>query len=381
MPKVSAVIVAGGTSERMGGLDKLFLPLGGMTVMERSIASIDACPLVSEIVVVTTRQNMERVAQLTSRYDKARQVAEGGRTRFDSVQNGIAACDPHTQFYAIHDAARPFASVQLIGDVIRKAIETGGAAPALPVTDTIKVVGSDNVIQNTPDRNTLYAVATPQVFAAEKYRQAAEGQSDTFDDCQLFEQAGYPVTVVPGETTNIKITNPEDIEIARQIAGVTDMRIGHGYDVHRLAEGSKLVLGGVDIQYEKGLEGHSDADVLVHAVIDALLGAAGMGDIGRQFSDTEERYKDISSLKLLKETVRLLLDNNFVVCNVDATVVCQQPRLASHIDTMRANIASAAGIAPDRVGVKATTEEGLGFTGQQAGIAAYAVVLLRQKLS
>lgn len=381
MPKVSAVIVAGGTSARMGGVDKIFLPLGGKSVIQRSIEVFDACPLINEIVVVATRANMEAVAQLASRYPKVIQVTEGGRTRFDSVQCGIAKCDQFTQYYAIHDAARPFVSNELICEVIRAALQNDGAAPALPVTDTIKVVGEDSVIQGTPNRNELYAVATPQVFEARAYRAAAKGQNDSFDDCQLLERAGYKVVIVPGESTNIKITNPEDIEIARQIAGVTDMRVGQGYDVHRLAEGRKLVLGGVHIKNEMGLDGHSDADVLVHAVIDALLGAASMGDIGGMFPDSDARYKDASSIKLLKEVVERLVQNRFVVCNVDATIICQQPKLAPYIDAMRDNMAKAMGIEPNRIGIKATTEEGLGFTGEGQGIAAQGVALLRQKLN
>lgn len=380
MPRISAVIVAGGTSERMGGADKLFLPLGGMTVLERAIAAFDKNPLITEIVLVTGRGNMERAAQQTSRYAKVRHIVEGGRTRFDSVQNGVARCDPYSQYYAIHDAARPFASQQLIGDVIRTALQTGAAAPALPVTDTIKVVGEDGVIQGTPNRNELYAVATPQVFEAETYRAAAKGQSDAFDDCQLLERAGVPVTIIPGEATNIKITRAEDIETARQIAGVTDMRVGQGYDVHRFAAGRKLILGGVSIKHEAGLDGHSDADVLVHAVIDALLGAAAMGDIGRLFPDSDEKYRGADSLKLLKETVRLLLEEGYVVCSIDATVVCQRPVLAPHIAAMCRNIAKAAGTEENRVSVKATTEEGLGFTGEEKGVAAHAVAMLRQKL-
>lgn len=379
MPKISAVIVAGGTSERMGEMDKLFLPLGGMTVLERSIAAFDRNALITEIVVSTARGNIEKVAQISSRYPKVRHVVEGGRTRYDSVQSGVAHCSKTTQYYAIHDAARPFVSDELISNVIRKAIEKGAAAPALPVTDTIKVV-EDGLIQRTPDRNVLYAVATPQVFEAARYRAAAEGQSDVFDDCQLMERAGYEVSVIEGESTNMKITNPEDIERARQIAGVTDMRVGQGYDVHRLAEGHKLVLGGVQIRHDKGLAGHSDADVLVHAVIDALLGACALGNIGILFPDSDERYAGINSLKLLKEAVRHILDKGFVLCNIDATIICQQPKLAEYFGAMQKNIAQTAGMELDKVSIKATTEEGLGFTGNESGIAAQAVALVRQKL-
>lgn len=380
MPKISAVLVAGGSSERMGGVDKLFLQLGGATVIERSIAAFDHCPLITEIVVVTARHNIERVAQIGSRYPKVANIVEGGRTRFDSVQNGIAHCDRFTQFYAIHDAARPFVSNELILEVIRKALEVNAAAPALPVTDTIKVVGEDGLIQGTPNRNELYAVETPQVFEAVRYREAAAGQNDSFDDCQLLERAGYPVAIVPGEATNIKITNMEDIEQARQIAGVTDMRVGQGYDVHRLAEGRKLILGGVEIKHETGLDGHSDADVLLHAIMDALLGAAALGDIGKLFPASDEQYKDANSIKLLKQVAQRLGEKQFVVCNIDATVVCQQPKLAEHTGAMCGNIAKALGIERDRVSVKATTEEGLGFTGEEKGIAAHAVVVVRQKL-
>ncbi len=376
MPNISAVIVAGGSSSRMGGVDKLFLRIGSRTAIERSVDVFQAHMLVNEIIVVTSEQNLARVRQLCAEYDKVKAVVLGGAHRNASVQAGIAACSPDVQYYAIHDAARPLVSAQLITDVIYAAIEYGAAAPGTPLTDTIKQVDAQNTIVHTPDRSTLFAVTTPQVFEATLYRAAAKGQGEVFDDCQLLENVGRKVKIVPNAAHNIKITAPGDIALARYIAGEQEMRIGHGYDVHRLVAGRRLVLGGVEISHETGLLGHSDADVVTHAIIDAIFGAAGLGDIGKRFPDSDPQYKDASSLELLRDVRQDLLDSGFAVGNIDATIVCQAPKLRPFIDAMCDNIADALGMAKSTVNIKATTEEGLGFTGEQQGIAAHAVVLV-----
>ncbi len=376
MPKICAIVVAGGISGRMGGVDKTFLEIGGQTVLARSVALFERQPEITDIVVVIAAENRVRAGALCAPYHKVRAVTAGGDTRMQSVKNGIAAAPPDTAFFAIHDAARPFAEPPMIARVIAAAVACGGAAPMLPLKDTVKIVDAADSVVQTPDRGALRAVATPQVFDAARYRAACAAQTDALDDCQVFERAGYPVQLVPGQETNIKITTPDDIRLARMIAGEPCMRVGQGYDVHRLVDGRKLILGGVEIPFEKGLLGHSDADVLAHAVSDALLGAAGMGDIGKLFPDTDSRYAGADSIALLVEVAEKLRAAGYGVANIDATVICQRPKLAPHIPDMVRRIAAAAGVAENRVNVKATTEEGLGFTGTGEGIAAQAVAVI-----
>ena len=377
-PKVSAVIVGGGTSSRMDGIDKLFLELDGVTVLERSVAAFETSEYIDEITVVVAREQVSKTERLLARHDKIKGVVEGGDSRSASARNGVLACAADAAFYAIHDAARPFVSGALIERVVSAAVAYGAAVPALPVNDTVKERNEDKFMINTPDRKRLVTVATPQVFAAVMYREAMNtSDGDVYDDSQLVERMGNRVKLVEGERDNIKLTTPFDIRLARQLAGESEIRIGQGYDVHRLTEGRRLVLGGVNIDYERGLLGHSDADVLTHAMMDALLGAASLGDIGLQFPDSDEKYKEISSLELLRRVAALVTEAGYRVGNMDATVVCQRPKLRPYISQMRKNLAGAIGISEHRVSVKATTEEGLGFTGDGGGIAAQAIALLK----
>lgn len=368
---VTAILVAAGASRRMG-FDKLGFHLpDGRTVLETSLATFDRHPAVTQIVLVAGG-NFDVCQALAARCAKPTVVVHGGATRADSVRAGLAEAEG--KLVAIHDAARPFVSGEVITRTLEAAWEFGAAAPAVAVKDTIKIA-SRGVVLNTPDRNTLYAVQTPQCFWRERYLEAldrvqGETASAVTDDCSLFELAGFPVHLVEGEYANTKITTKEDLK------GETSMRIGHGYDVHRLVEGRKLILGGVEIPYEKGLLGHSDADVLLHAISDALLGAAALGDIGKHFPDTDPRYKGADSLELLRQVGVMLREAGYTVGNIDSTILCQAPKLASHIPAMRQNIASALGIDAGAVSVKATTEEKLGFTGSGEGIAAHAVALI-----
>lgn len=372
LPQVTAIIVAAGASRRMG-FDKLSYRLpDGQTVLEKSCAALAAHPAVAQLVLVAgaNRETCERIAQ---RCPKPCVVVAGGETRADSVRHGLEVASG--ELVAIHDAARPFVSQAVITAALQAAAQTGAAAPAVPVKDTIKVADADGRVQNTPDRATLYAVQTPQCFSRKLYLEALERVTGekahlVTDDCSLFELAGMPVTLTQGDYENYKITTKEDLQKEKT------MRIGHGYDVHRLVEGRKLILGGVDIPYEKGLLGHSDADVLLHAIMDAVLGAAALGDIGKHFPDTDPAYKGADSLALTRAVAKLIAEHGYTVGNIDATILCQAPKLAPHIATMRQNIADAFGVSLDAVSVKATTEEHLGFTGEGLGIAAHAVALL-----
>ena len=372
LPSVTAIIVAAGASRRMG-FDKLSYRLpDGRTVLETSCALFAAHPAVDELVLVAGG-NRPQCEAIAAACPKPCTVVQGGATRADSVRSGLAAAKG--QLVAIHDAARPFASAEIITAALQAAAESGAAAPAVPVKDTIKVADQDGKVVATPDRATLYAVQTPQCFDRALYLQALEAVSGekaslVTDDCSLFELAGLPVTLTAGDYANLKITTKEDLQKEKT------MRIGHGYDVHRLVEDRKLILGGVEVPYEKGLLGHSDADVLLHAVMDAVLGAAALGDIGQHFPDTDPAYKGADSLALTREVAKIIVAHGYKVGNIDATILCQRPKLAPHIPAMRQNIADAFGLPLDAVSVKATTEEHLGFTGEGLGIAAHAVALI-----
>ena len=372
LPSVTAIIVAAGASRRMG-FDKLSYRLpDGRTVLETSCALFAAHPAVDELVLVAGG-NRPRCEAIAAACPKPCTVVQGGATRADSVRSGLAAAKG--QLVAIHDAARPFASAEIITAALQAAAESGAAAPAVPVKDTIKIADQDGKVVATPDRAMLYAVQTPQCFDRALYLQALEAVSGekaslVTDDCSLFELASLPVTLTAGDYANLKITTKEDLQKEKT------MRIGHGYDVHRLVEDRKLILGGVEVPYEKGLLGHSDADVLLHAVMDAVLGAAALGDIGQHFPDTDPAYKGADSLALTREVAKIIAAHGYKVGNIDATILCQRPKLAPHIPAMRQNIADAFGLPLDAVSVKATTEEHLGFTGEGLGIAAHAVALI-----
>ena len=382
--KVSAVLVAAGSSTRMG-FDKLSFDLGGETVVQRSIRAFAECPLVDEIVLVAGK-NRAFLEQQAASCPKPVQVVQGGATRAESARNGVQAA--HGDLVAVHDAARPFVSQAVITAALEAAARCGAAAPAVPVKDTVKravrgdgkTVPEHCMVTDTPDRSTLYAVQTPQCFDRAAYLAAlAELDEEkarlVTDDCSLFELTGRPVQLTQGDYANLKITTREDLPRNEQKEG-TDMRIGHGYDVHRLVEGRKLILGGVEVPYEKGLLGHSDADVLAHAVMDAVLGAAALGDIGQHFPDTAKEYEGADSLVLARRVAEIIKEHGYRIGNIDATLLCQKPKLASYIPAMRQKLADAFGMDVDTVSVKATTEEHLGFTGEGLGIAAHAVALL-----
>ncbi len=388
MNTAAAILVCAGASTRMGGgLSKTLLPLLGQPVIVHTLTAFLSAGSISEIILVVRPEDKGEVMLLTGGLDcgqKPVRIVEGGETRQQSVKNGADAVSGKASFLAIHDGARPLITPGQIDGIVRCAAEKGAATMAVRVKDTIKAADGRGQVVSTPDRSALWAIQTPQVFDRTLYQHcAALAKAEYTDDCQLFEQAGYPVTLFEGSYRNLKITTPEDIVMAESLlSGTTaekrgeSMRIGHGYDVHRLVEGRRLILGGVEIPYEKGLLGHSDADVLAHAVSDALLGAAGLGDIGKLFPDTEEAYKDADSLVLLSRVCGAVREKGYSVSNIDATVAAQRPKLSPYIPEMRARIAQAAGLSEERINIKATTEEGLGFTGRGEGISAHAVCLI-----
>ena len=391
-----AVIAAGGMAQRMQGVNKQILKIDGVPVLVRSIRVLAAIPEIREMVVVARPELFEQLEGWKQEYHLPDFcLTAGGDTRQQSVLNGVGCLSEQVEYVVIHDGARPFADRQLIDRCLQSAVEHQAATAAVPVKDTIKQAADDGSIAATPDRSRLYLTQTPQIFHVQLYRRAAEQAQaeglDFTDDCQLMEHLGHRVWLAQGDYRNIKITTPEDIVIAQAIAESMEgeaprmeqekqrmplMRIGHGYDVHRLVEGRKLILGGVEIPWQKGLLGHSDADVLVHAVMDAILGAAALGDIGKHFPDTDLNYAGADSMLLLREVVRLVEEQGYQIGNLDCTVIAQQPKLKDLIPQMQERIAAVCKVQPNQVNVKATTEEKLGFTGTGEGMSAHCVCLL-----
>ncbi len=376
------IVVAAGSSTRMGGRDKLFLPLSGKPVLVYSLTALQCCPEVRQIVVVTRREKIEQVKVLcrTHGLDKVIHVVCGGESRQQSVGAGLS-CLQDCDYVAIHDGARPLLDPRDASRVIADAHAYGAAALGIYTRDTVKIADDTGFILQTPPRRRTVQIQTPQVFQSSLYRrawrEAEQTGADYTDDCQLVEAVGQPVFITQGKASNLKITTPEDLLAARgYLEEAPKMRIGHGYDVHRLTEGRKLILGGVEIPFEKGLLGHSDADVLTHAVMDALLGAAALGDIGQHFPDNDVAYKDADSIQLLEKVTQILHTCGYRIVNIDVTLAAEKPKVGRYLGVMRENIAHACAMTVDAVSVKATTEEGMGFTGAGEGMSATAVCLI-----
>lgn len=383
---VSAIIVCAGDSRRMGGQDKMLLKLANTNVMGMSMLAYEKSKSIKDIIVVT-KENLVSAVKKTAKelgITKLTHITLGGKTRQQSVLNGLKLIDRDTTMIAIHDGARPLVDMGDIERTIKDARVFGGAVLGVPVKDTIKIV-EDGLIADTPYRPKLFATQTPQIFKRRLYFEAVDFATanglDFTDDCQLAESIGAKIHMTIGSYKNIKITTPEDIKFAGVILdGQEDnMRIGKGYDVHKFVKNRKLVIGGVDIPYKKGLEGHSDADVLTHAIMDALLGALALGDIGGNFPDNDDKYKDADSINLLAEVYEKVDARGYKIGNIDSVIVAQSPKLSAYIDSMRRNIAKACKTDINNISIKATTEEGLGFTGEKLGISAHCVCLLKQK--
>ena len=388
---VAAVIVAGGRGRRMGaGINKVFLPLAGREILAHTLSAFERCSDIDSIVVVTGSDDIERVRSIAARegITKLSEVVVGGAKRSDSVYNGLAAVKCETA--AIHDGARCLITPEEISAVIKDAEKYGAAALGVPVKDTLKTTDQSGNISGTIDREKTVLIQTPQVFSADEIRALheqlrADGAAVT-DDCSVFELYGKSVHVTIGSYDNIKLTTPGDIPVGEQILkrrsensgikGGHDVRIGFGYDVHKLTEGRRCVICGVDVPHTKGLLGHSDADVAIHALCDALLGAAALGDIGKLFPDTSDEFKDMDSRIILRRTVAHIKAAGYSVGNVDITVAAQKPKLMPYIEQMRLNIASDLEVPVGLVSIKATTTERLGFEGREEGISAYAVALI-----
>ncbi len=379
---VTAVIVSAGSSSRMQGTDKIFSTIAGVPVIAKTLLAFQNCSEITEIVVVTKPENNQKITEICNEYgiSKLKTICEGGAMRSGSVLNGIK--NARGEFVAISDGARPLVTPELIQKTCNAAFEYGAAAPGVVVADTLKRVNADNIIETTVDRKNIVYIQTPQVFKKKEYQQklidATALDVEFTDDCSVWEYFGGNVKVVEGDKNNIKITYPQDISFCERLILNMQVKIGHGYDVHRFKEGRELWLCCQKIDYQMGLDGHSDADVAVHALADALLGAATLGDIGKHFPDTDPAYKGMSGTKLVTEVYNLV-SKDYVIGNCDITIIAQKPKLAPYIDDMRKSVANVLKTDVTNVSIKATTEEGLGFTGELLGIRAHAVCTLYKK--
>jgi len=382
---VSVIVAAGGRGARFGAAQpKQLLTLAGRSILERSVALFVSHPLVNEIVVALPGELADDPPAYLVDAGKPVTIVRGGERRQDSVANAFRAASRSADVVVIHDAARPFASADLIARTIAAAAETGAALAAVQSRDTVKRTRDHSVVDETLPRESIYLAQTPQAFTPAVLAAALALGGDATDEAALAERAGYTVRIVEGEASNIKITMPDDLILAEAIAAsrsggrpARTGRAGTGYDLHRLVEGRPLILGGVTIPFERGLQGHSDADAVCHAITDAVLGAAGAGDIGRHFSDTDPRWKGASSIDLLRRAAAIVREQGLEVGNVDATVIAERPKLAPYIAAMCANVAEALGIAVDRVSIKGKTNEGVGELGRGEAIAVHAIALVR----
>jgi 2-C-methyl-D-erythritol 4-phosphate cytidylyltransferase/2-C-methyl-D-erythritol 2,4-cyclodiphosphate synthase len=382
---VAAVIVAAGRGTRAGGdLPKQYRALAGEPVIRASLSLFSWHGEIGAVQAVIHRDDVASY-ESAAKGLKLMPAVFGGSTRQASVLAGLEALSANSpDIVLVHDAARPFCSSALVSRAIAACGQTGAAIPGLEVTDTIKRVDGTGIITGTINRVELRSVQTPQAFAypalLDAHRKAAAaGRDDFTDDAALVEWAGLKVAMFAGETSNTKLTTDEDFSRAeaKRLASLADLRIGSGFDVHTFGDGDHIMLGGVRVPHDRGVVGHSDADVVLHAIVDAILGALADGDIGKHFPPNDMRWKGASSDQFLKFAVQRVTERGGRVAHIDVTVVCEAPRVGPHRDTMRARIAEIAGIAVERVGMKATTSEKMGFTGRGEGIAAMATATIR----
>ncbi len=380
MPKTAVLIVAAGKGERAGtSLPKQYESLGGQPMLRRTVAAFAGYP-----VQVVIGPGQEALAAAALQGLALPSPVTGGATRQESVRKGLEALasffgpEGSPDFVLIHDAARPLVSTQVIGAVVT-ALENGadGALPMVAASDTLRRRGADGR-WTLVSRDNLWRAQTPQGFVYDRILKAhrAHAQEQVTDDVALAELAGMTVAMVEGEEKNLKVTRKEDFALAETMLG-GDVRTATGYDVHKFTDGDHIWLCGLKVPHSQGLEGHSDADVGLHAITDALLGCIGEGDIGMHFPPTDERWRGAASWKFLDHAAALVRTRGGIISHVDVTLICERPKVGPHRDAMKAKIAEILKIELSRVSVKATTTEGLGFTGRREGIAAQAIATIK----
>ncbi|MBQ7232225.1 MAG: bifunctional 2-C-methyl-D-erythritol 4-phosphate cytidylyltransferase/2-C-methyl-D-erythritol 2,4-cyclodiphosphate synthase [Bacillales bacterium] len=400
----TVVIPAAGQGKRMKrSVNKQFIEIGGHPVLSWTLRHFEAHTLCQEIIVVVHPNDMEKTKRLVKdyRFQKVTHIVCGGKERQDSIYNGLQYIGK-ARYVMVHDGARPFVQEKILNDLCAAlAYGSKGVIPAVKVKDTIKLVSEAQMVVGTLPREQLAAAQTPQAFCVEllldAYAFAVENQFLGTDDASLIEYFGKEVQYIDGDYDNIKITTEEDLDIAEKILAKSRepdtclnffesknrrdsmFKIGQGFDVHQLAENRPCIIGGVEIPFEKGLLGHSDADVLLHAISDAILGALALGDIGRHFPDTDVTFKDADSKILLQEVWKMAAARGYIINNLDCVVMAERPKMAPYISQITEKIAHLLNCPQDCVNVKATTTEKLGFTGREEGIAAQAIVLLKKQ--
>ncbi len=383
--RTAVVLVAAGRGLRAGaGGPKQYREIGGVPVIYRAMEAFSRHPDVSAVQPVVNPDDSAIFTAAVAGLEHE-PPTEGGATRQASVLAGLEALAGHEpDIVLIHDAARPFVSAGVISRAIEAAGRTGAAIPVVPVTDTIKLTGANGDVAGTPDRASLRIAQTPQSFRfdviLEAHRRAAkDGRSDFTDDAAIAEWAGLTVATFEGDVANMKLTTPEDFvrEEARLAAQLGDIRTGTGYDVHAFGEGDHVMLCGVRVPHSKGFLAHSDGDVGLHALVDAILGALADGDIGSHFPPSDAKWKGASSDQFLKYAIERVTARGGRVANLEVTMICERPKIGPLRDTMRARIAEISGVDVSRIAVKATTSERLGFTGREEGIAATASATIR----
>jgi 2-C-methyl-D-erythritol 4-phosphate cytidylyltransferase/2-C-methyl-D-erythritol 2,4-cyclodiphosphate synthase len=371
----AAIIVAAGRGLRAGGgVPKQWRSLGGRLVVEHALARFAAHPAIDRTLLVVSPQDMGKYPLPDlSKFD----LVAGGATRRASVLAGLQALDGTYDHVLIHDGARPCVSRDIISRVLEALQTHKAAAPALPVVDALWS-GQDGIVNGPVDRSGLYRAQTPQGFDLTAISTAHQTYiGDAADDVEIARAAGLEVAIVDGSEDNLKITTADDFtRAARILRDQMDIRTGNGFDVHRFGEGSQVILCGVAVPHDHGLQGHSDADVGMHAVTDAIYGALAQGDIGRHFPPSDPQWKGAASDIFLRHAVDLAGRMNYRIGNVDCTLICEFPKIGPHADAMQTRMAEIMGLRPDQVSIKATTSEKLGFTGRGEGIAAQASATL-----
>jgi 2-C-methyl-D-erythritol 4-phosphate cytidylyltransferase/2-C-methyl-D-erythritol 2,4-cyclodiphosphate synthase len=384
MGSVYAVVLAGGRGARFGGpVPKQYLPLGGSPVLRHAVSAFAAHPRIDGVLVAIRPDDRDEFARATAGFNLL-PPATGGAERQDSVRLSLEALVPHTPSRVlIHDGARPFPAAALIDRVIDALDDAPAAIPALPVGDTIKRVTGGHIVE-TVNRSQLWRAQTPQGFhfdAILAAHRAAIGHSLT-DDAAVAEAAGIRPVIVAGHEDNLKVTTAQDLAAAERLLAsrLGDIRTGQGFDVHPFGPGDHVFICGIEIPHDFGLVGHSDADVGLHAITDAVLGAIGAGDIGMHFPPSDPRWRGAASDQFLRHAADLVRDRGGQIAAVDVTIIGERPRISPHRARMVERVAEILGLAPDRVNVKATTTEKLGFTGRSEGLAAQAVATVRLPL-
>ncbi len=380
--KNGVVIVAAGRGERAGleGGPKQYRKLAGKTVLARALQPFLDHGDISKIVVVFHADDQSLYSAAVSAHSKLLPPVTGGATRQQSVLAGLVALEEHQpENVFIHDAARPFVSGSLISRIGDALTNSPAALPALPVADTLKRVGDNGLIKETVSRDGLFSAQTPQGFRFKEilsaHRDAAKNDLDSFtDDSTLAEWAGIRVQLVEGEAQNTKITTRADMDeaVSAMDSAIPDIRVGHGYDTHQFVDGSGVWLCGVNVPHNKSLKGHSDADVGLHALTDALLATIGAGDIGSHFPPSDDKWKGAKSDQFLKHAVDLVHDSGGTITHMDVTLLCEAPKIGPHRDNMREVISGISGVEISRISVKATTNERMGYIGREEGMTALA---------